>query len=46
MKSSETQSMVVTFIFGAVGTIAALCFLLVSYREASELRGYLRFSRM
>ena len=46
MNLSETQSMVVTFIFGVVGTMAALYFLFASYREASELRGYLRFSGM
>jgi hypothetical protein len=46
MKSSEAKNMVVTFIFGAVGTIAAIWFLFESYREASELRAYLRFSRM
>jgi hypothetical protein len=46
MKLSETQSAVVTFFFGAVGTTAALWSLFASYREASELRDYLRFSRM
>jgi hypothetical protein len=46
MKSSETQNVVVTFIFGAAGTVAAIWSLFASYREASELRGYLRFSRM
>ena len=46
MKSSETQNMVVTFVFGAVGTVAAIWVLFESYREASELRGYLSFPRM
>ena len=46
MKLSETQNVVVTFIFGAVGTIAAIWAIFAPYREASELRGYLRFSRM
>lgn len=46
MKSSETRNMVVTFIYGAVGTVGAIWSLFASYREVSELRGYLRFSRM
>lgn len=42
MKRSETQNMMVTFIFGAVGTMAALWSLFASYREVPELRDYLR----
>jgi len=46
MKPSETQNMMVMFILGAVGTMAAIWSLFASYREGSELRAYLRFSRL
>ena len=44
--NSHEKNMILRFFFGAVGTMAALWFLYVSYREVPALRGYLQLSRM
>ena len=46
MKAAETRNVVVTYIFGAVGTVAAVWSLLASYREDPEWRAYMRSSPM